>query len=377
VNELDAVLAAWKASCRRGQPAVLATVVRVTGSAYRRPGARMIFPVGAAPAGVISGGCLEGDLAERTGAVLESGQPRVQVYDMRSPDDIVWGLGLGCNGEIRVLLEKLSPEAEPELLRFLADCRERRRPGVVATVFDAGGESVPVVGTRLLLGEDGGRSGTLPDDALGARVLEDARGCLRDGRSAVRRYEIGTGAVEVFLEYLAPTVSLLVFGAGSDARPLVGLAKEIGWEVSVLDNRAGHATPERFPEADEVRVVEFDKLDSAGLRFDERTPVVVMTHHFLHDLDLLAFLLPRPLCYLGLLGPRKRAEKLLHELGARGVRPAPDRFLGLHGPVGLDIGAETPEEIALSIVAEIRAVLSERRGGFLKHRSEPLHDGSS
>ena len=109
MNELDTILEAWRASCRRRQPAVLATVVKVTGSAYRRPGARMIFPVGAAPAGVISGGCLEGDLRERVGAVLESGEARIQVYDMRSPDDIVWGLGLGCNGEIRVLLEKLSP----------------------------------------------------------------------------------------------------------------------------------------------------------------------------------------------------------------------------------------------------------------------------
>jgi xanthine/CO dehydrogenase XdhC/CoxF family maturation factor len=377
VNELDAVLAAWKECCRHGRPAVLATVVKVTGSAYRRPGARMLFPSGAPPAGVISGGCLEGDLAERIGAVLESGEARVQVYDMRSPDDIVWGLGLGCNGEIRVLLERLSPEPKPELPEFLAGCREARRPGVVATVFEATGESAPAPGSRLLLDLDGTRSGSLPENELGALVLEDARDCLRKGRSEVRRHEVGPVAAELFVEYLAPPVRLLVFGAGSDSRPLVRLAKEIGWEVGVLDNRAGYATPELFPEADQVSVVDFEKLESAGLSFDERTPVVVMTHHFLHDLKLLAFLLPRPLCYLGLLGPRQRAEKLLHELGGRGVRPAPDQFLKLHGPVGLDIGAETSEEIALSVVAEIQTVLAGRRGGFLKNRSEPLHDWPS
>jgi len=257
---------------------------------------------------------------------------------------------------------------------FLAGCRAHRRPGVVATVFEATGESAPAPGNRLLLDDEGGVSGELLDGELAERVLEGARACLREGRSGGRRYELGRVTAELLFEYLEPPVRLLVFGAGSDARPLVRLAKEIGWEVGVLDNRAGHASPEHFPGADQVRVVDFKELGSAGLEFDERTPVVVMTHHFLHDLELLAFLLPRTLCYLGLLGPRMRAEKLLHELGARGVRPAPDQFLKLHGPVGLDIGAETPEEIALSIVAEIQTVLAGRRGGFLRNRSEPLHD---
>jgi xanthine/CO dehydrogenase XdhC/CoxF family maturation factor len=326
---------------------------------------------------VISGGCLEGDLAERTGAVLESGEPHVQVYDMRSPDDIVWGLGLGCNGEIRVLLEKLSPETEPELVAFLARCREGRKPGVVATVFEAAGAGAPAPGSRLLLDENGTRSGDLPLDELGARVLEQATRCLREGRSEVGHHETPEGTAETLVEYVAPPVRLVIFGAGSDARPLVRLAKEVGWQVAVLDNRTAYASPDLFPEADQVRVVDFESLESAGLEFDERTPVVIMTHHFLHDLELLAFLLPRELCYIGLLGPRKRTEKLLQEMGARGVRPAPDRFLRLHGPVGLDIGAETPEEIGLSVVAEIQAVLAERRGGFLKNRSQPLHDRPS
>jgi xanthine/CO dehydrogenase XdhC/CoxF family maturation factor len=217
----------------------------------------------------------------------------------------------------------------------------------------------------------------MSEDEMGSRALDAARLSLREGRSALRRCQAGPVTAELLVEFIAPSVRLVIFGAGSDARPLVRLAKEVGWEAHVLDQRAGYATPGLLPEADSVRVVEYEKLDTAGLRFDQRTPVVVMTHHFLHDLELLAFLLPRSLCYLGLLGPRQRTEKLLHELGARGVRPAPERFLALHGPVGLDIGAETPHEIALSIVAEIQTVLSGRRGGFLKNRSEPLHDEGS
>jgi xanthine/CO dehydrogenase XdhC/CoxF family maturation factor len=353
---------------------VLATVVKVTGSAYRRPGARMIFPVGAAPAGVISGGCLEGDLQERVGAVLESGQARVQVYDMRSPDDIVWGLGLGCNGEIRVLLERLDPGDSPELPGFLAACRERRAPGTVATVFSVEGGPAPAPGERLLLDDDGTLGGTLSHDAIREALLRAARECLADGRSRVEELRAGPLRVEALVEYLAPTVSLQIFGAGSDARPLVRIAKELGWEVAVLDNRAAYATPGRFPEADSVRVVRFDRLDEERLALDARTPVVIMTHHFLHDRDLLRYLLPRQRGYLGLLGPRKRAENLLAQLRSAGELSDDARLPRLHGPVGLDIGAETPEEIALAIVAEIQASLAGRRGGYLEQRDEPLHD---
>jgi xanthine/CO dehydrogenase XdhC/CoxF family maturation factor len=374
VHETDAILDAWRGCRRRGQPAVLATVVKVTGSAYRRPGARMIFPVGAAPAGVVSGGCLEGDLAERIGTVLDSGEPRIQVYDMRSPDDIVWGLGLGCNGEIRVLLEKLDPASGVALPSFLAECREQRRPGVIATVFEVDGPAPPAVGERLMLRDDGTAVGDLSAPGFGPAVLKDAKECLRIGRSRVWVFEMEGSRAEALIEYLPPAVSLLVFGAGSDARPLVRIAKELGWEVTVMDNRAGHARPERFPEADSVRVIDFDKLGGAGLRLDGRTPAVVMTHHFLHDQEILAWLLPRSVCYLGLLGPRKRTENLLREIGSKGVKPAEETSLRLHGPVGLDIGAETPEEIALAVVAEIQAALSERSGGFLKDRTAPLHD---
>ncbi len=374
MKELGEILKLWEEAARQGRPAVLATVVKVTGSAYRRPGARMIFPSDRAPAGIVSGGCLEDDLAERARGVLSSGEPSIEVYDMRSPDDIVWGLGLGCNGEIRVLLEKLSPEGVNEQMTFLRECRERGSRGVMATVFQVGGGMDLAIGDRLMLRPDGAPSGSITGSRIFRRIADDAAACLSDRRSRVERYETGSGHAEALIEHLSAPVSLMIFGAGSDARPVARLAKELGWDVTVIDNRPAYATPEHFPEADSVRVCEYDRLDEAGLEIDERTAVVVMTHHFLRDLEILRFLIPKAQPYLGLLGPRQRTEKLLQELRSSGFEREAARPSALRGPVGVDIGSETPEEIALSILAEIQAVLTGRSGGFLKDRREPLHD---
>jgi xanthine/CO dehydrogenase XdhC/CoxF family maturation factor len=334
----------------------------------------MIFPSDRAPAGVVSGGCLEEDLAERAHEVLSSGKPSIEVYDMRSPDDIVWGLGLGCNGEIRVLLEKLSPEEGSVQMTFLRECRERGRRGVMATVFRVEGEADVNVGDRLMMHPDGGHIGSLTGSGIFPRLAEDAAACMRERRSRIGRYEAGSGHAEALIEHISAPVSLIIFGAGSDARPLARFAKELGWDVTVIDNRPAYATPEHFPEADGVRICDYDKLEQAGLDVDERTPVVVMTHHFLRDLEILQFLIPKALPYIGLLGPRKRTDKLLQELRTRGIDEGSARRCKLHGPVGVDIGSETPEEIALSILAEIQAVLAGRPAGFLKDRREPLHD---
>jgi xanthine/CO dehydrogenase XdhC/CoxF family maturation factor len=257
---------------------------------------------------------------------------------------------------------------------FLRECRKRGRRGVMATVFEVGGEVGAGIGDRLMLRPDGSRSGSIAGRDFFGRLIEDARACLEDRRSRVECYEGPSGRAEVLIEYLSAPVSLMIFGAGSDARPLTRLAKEIGWDVTVVDNRPAYATPEHFPEADDVRVCNYDRLEEASLEIDDRTTAVVMTHHFLRDLEILRFLMPMEVPYLGLLGPRKRTEKLLEELRSRGLAAESEQLQKLHGPVGVDIGSETPEEIALSILAEIQAVLAGRPGGFLKNRREPLHD---
>ncbi len=356
-------------------PGVLATVVRVEGSAYRRPGARMFFPDGGTPVGLVSGGCLEADLAERAAALAPGAAAEVAVYDMRSPDDIVWGLGLGCNGEVRVLLERTSPDA-PGHLAFLADRLATRREGVLVCVIDGGSDIPP--GTRLEFDEHGefrdpGKIAHLPARAL-AGLAEQGQSGLTDERSSIQRVEVESQSIEAFVEYLAPVPRLLVFGAGADAQPMVAGAAALGWSVTLLDHRESLLAQERFAIADERVLLD---LEAAGeeieARIDGRTCAVVMTHHFLHDLAILEALAAAPPAYVALLGPRKRREKLLEELAVKDVAVA--RLLPrLHGPAGLDIGSETPEEIALSLLAEIRAVLSGRGGGFLRDRVAPLHD---
>jgi len=318
--------------------------------------------------GFISGGCLESDLAEQGRAVLRSGDARVVVYDMRSPDDIVWGTGLGCSGEIRVLLERLDPADPPFHLDFLAECAESRRPGVLVSCFETRGAAPLEVGDCLALSGDGTRRASYgPPERVEAMCVA-ARETFDARRSEVRTLQLGEASAEVLCELALPPISLLVFGAGSDAVPLVRLAAELGWRVSVLDAREAYATAERFPAADRVRVVHPERLDPGSLGIDDRSAAIVMTHHFLNDRALLERLLPTGLPYIGLLGPRKRARKLLDELGAAAGTGR------VHGPAGLDTGSETPEEIALSVLSEVQAVLSGRGGGFLRDRAAPLHD---
>jgi xanthine/CO dehydrogenase XdhC/CoxF family maturation factor len=353
---------------------VLATVVRIAGSAYRRPGARMIFPAAGEPAGFVSGGCLEADLAEQAARVLASGEARSVVYDMRSPDDVVWGSGLGCSGEVRVLLERLDPAAPPFHLDFLGACAGRRRPGVLATCFEVHGVAPFGAGDYLTLDDEGVPRASWGEPARCAELLDAARRALAATASSSRTIELPGGHVEALLEYVAPPVALYVFGAGSDARPLVRLAAGLGWRVHVLDSREAYATAGRFPEADAVQVVDLERLDAAALPVDDRSAAIVMTHHFLRDRALIGRLLGTELRYVGLLGPRQRTLKLLAELAEEGRAPAAAARHRLHGPAGLDVGSETPEEIALSVLAEIQAVLQRRRGGFLRDRSGPLHD---
>ncbi len=336
----------------------------------------MLFLRDREPVGLVSGGCLEADLEQRAGGVFDSGESRTVVYDMRSPDDLVWGLGLGCNGEIRVLVELLDPRRPPEYFEFLERCLERREPGVVAGVFDVDGPTAVTLGTRATLSHDGSFRDALASAELSRLVERDATEVLSHRRTRAASYALQDGTAEVLIEYVAPPVSLVVYGAGSDARPMVDFAAKLGWQVQVFDHREVSARPEVFPGARSVRVVDFSRLGEDLPEIDESTAVIVMTHHFLHDLEVLQALLESPTPYIGVLGPRQRTANLLRELEKREVQPTPEQLDRIYGPVGIDIGSETPEEIALSALAEIRAVLSRRRGGFLRERRAPLHDES-
>lgn len=316
-----------------GAPAVLATVVQVEGSSYRRPGARRLLLADGTSTGSVSGGCLEEDIAERSRRVLASGQPELAVYDTAAENDLVWGTGLGCQGVVRVLLEKI-PAVRPAWIDTLAAHLRERRPTVLAVAFGGSGPA----GTRLA------------DEAAS-----------------------GDTEALLFCETIAPPPALLICGAGDDAQPLARLAKELGWHVTVADSRSALATRARFPTADRLQARPIADL-ARDWTSDEPTLAVVMSHRYADDLSYLRALLPRALGYVGQLGPRSRTDRMLRELAAEGGDLAPAQLAKLHAPVGLDLGGDTPESVALAIVAEIQARLSGRTPGFLRDRPGPIHD---
>ncbi|MDP3073332.1 MAG: XdhC family protein [Opitutaceae bacterium] len=331
MKELPAIVAALLAAPEKG--AVLATLVAAEGSSYRRPGARLLLLADGRRVGSISGGCLEEDVIARAAAVRATGQAEAVVYDTSSENDLVWGVGLGCHGVVRVLIELLAPQ--PAWAEALARRFEQRRAAELSIIH--GGEDRSAWGTRL----------AAPGD------------CADPGR--------------LFAETVAPPIALVIFGAGDDAQPLARLAHELGWRVTVADPRAAFATAARFPTAHRLLVGPANELVAQAAP-DATTLAVVMTHHYVHDVPLLRDLLARPLAYLGLLGPRQRAEKILADLAADGFTPTPEQRARLHAPVGLDLGADGPEPVALAILAEMQAALAGRDARPLRERTRPIHE---
>ena len=316
--------------CSDSPGGVLATLVAVEGSSYRRPGARMWVEADLR-IGSLSGGCLEEDLVERAKSVAATGRAELVVYDTRADDDVLWGVGLGCHGVVRILLERVSPC--PEWAATLADGLKAGK----TTVLDVAWHG--------------------PAAGLGTRLADPGNDRSRDG---------------VFRDVILPPTALAIFGAGDDARPLSRFALELGWRVTVADPRPDFLTEARFPGTAALvlgparELVPRSSLPSGSL-------AVVMTHHYRHDRPLLRDLLPLPLAYLGLLGPRARSERILADLAADGVAVTPAMQARLHAPVGLDLGAEAPEGVALSIIAEMNAVLAGRNGQPLRERTKPIH----
>jgi xanthine/CO dehydrogenase XdhC/CoxF family maturation factor len=374
LTDIAAMLSLWSTDGGGGRRGAMATVVYVKGSAYRRPGARMLVTADGCSAGMISGGCLEDDVREHAGRVMASGEPRLFTYDTTSPADIVFGLGLGCNGVVKVLIEPVRQGDGSDLLTFFAMCHDRRQAGRIATVF-ASEDAPPAarLGARLLRWPDGTRTTNFDDPALRS-MLHRALAATDGRRAAIRNLPLPDGGrIGVLLETIAPPVSLLVCGAGDDAIPLVQLAKQIGWHVTVADARPAYARPARFPAADAVICARPEDLAERSA-IGPQTLAVIMTHSFIRDKELLGLLLPRPCRYIGILGPRVRTQRLVDELAQEGSHLDQASLQRIHGPAGLDIGAETPEEIAVAIIAEMRAVLGHRSGGPLRLRVGGIHE---
>jgi xanthine/CO dehydrogenase XdhC/CoxF family maturation factor len=357
MKELNDILQAWR---EMTSTAALATVVRVQGSAYRRSGARMLIAGDGSAVGGVSGGCLERDVIQRAGSVMQGDRPVLVRYDTSLDPEGGSGYSLGCGGAIDVLIEPLNTPAGVGLMEWLA--ASQLRPGVMATVISQRHPSIPL-GQRMMIDESTA-AGSIGTEAFSQTVAEAGRLVLSSGRSTVSSYSTSGGTIEIFFELLNPPLDLLIFGGGSDAVPLVQFARALGWRVTVVDVRSAALDPGRVWEADAVIRCNVDQVADRVV-ISDCAAAVVMTHNFKHDSKLVRWLVSQPLRYLGLLGPRHRAEQVL--AGAAAAR--------LHSPVGLDIGADNPQEVALAIVAEITAVLRGRSGVPLSATDGPIHVG--
>lgn len=395
MRELREILAEWER--RKLEPLALATVVRTRGSAYRRPGARMLIAGDGTTVGSVSGGCLETEVAERARAVRAGDEPALLTFDTTDPSDILFGTGTGCRGVVDLLIERVPPHGEDPLasgetgtksdtfepasgaasplnvLRFASDRLRERKHGVVATVVIAPPGSGARPGDHLFLTE-GSRDAEseISDPLLAEAMTAAAREQLAGGASRLASLASAAGPVAVFLDRIEPPPSLIVFGAGYDAVPVVRLAEELGYEVILVDHRAAFATPERFPQAEAIHIGRpaevWERLPIAP-----ESSVVILTHNYALDRELLERLLPSPVSYIGLLGPALRKEQILEELWQEGLVLTEGALARLHAPIGLDLGADTPETVALAILAEMQAVRAGHTGGPLRERQGPIH----
>jgi xanthine dehydrogenase accessory factor len=369
-SEIAEVLAAIESLRKRGERMALATVVAVKGSTYRRPGARALVPETGDMVGNISGGCLEGDVLQVAKGVMGEGEARLVNFDLTADDEAVWGWGLGCNGAVEVFVEPV--EEAGEVAEPLRQALEEDRSIVLVTVLESG---VPGVerGSRVLVHPDGSHEKGLGDPRADELAVEAALAALDKSHSVKQEIEVGDHSLTAFIEVLEPPPRLLICGAGHDAIPVVKHAATLGWRPIVVDDREQFLNRERFPEAYQFVLVDRPTEAAAKAGVDSRTCVIVMSHNYLRDKDYVRSFLGTEVSYIGALGPRVRLESLLDDLAKEGVYPSEADLAKMHGPAGIDIGAEGPDEIAWAILAEALAVLRGRKAAFLRERKGPIH----
>lgn len=331
-------------------PLVLASVYETEGSTYSKAGARMLITGDGRFQGMLSGGCLEGDLAERAQSVLESGEPQTVTYDLGSSDEELWGLGVGCDGLMRIFLQPLTPAGEYQPFAALAGIFTADAAGAAITVLESSAGTLAPGATLVVHGAHRQAFG------IAERYREQLAGlgsaAMAARRSHTASIRVDGGTAELLVALVEPSPRVLILGAGLDAGPVLRLMVELGWRVTVQDHRPAYIANGHFDGAERVLCEPADRLAGA-VTLDRYAAVIVMSHHLATDRTYLRQLAASRIPYVGLLGPPHRKRRLLGDLGAAGESLA----ARLHGPAGLDIGADGPASIALSIVAQIHDML--------------------
>ena len=370
MKEIKAIIDGYDHLDRQTTQAALATVVRVEGSSYRRTGARMLVMDNGLWIGGISGGCLEGDALKRARLAIAKSSPTKITYDTTTDDEHQIGVGLGCNGIIDVLFTPLNFTDLNNPVEVLKRCmNERRQTHVLITITGLTGHWTSLKEGDVIRYVDADSLCLLDHATIQARLNERILARMAKGVSAPYRAEGEAGQVlEVFIEILSPEIHLVLWGHQYDVYPLTRLVKELGWRVTVVANPL-KVNRKIATLADAIVLPE----NAFDILFDAHTAIVLMSHDYKTDKLNLPIALATNAPYIGMLGPRVRSAKIWAELADEGRPIADDDFLRIHAPVGLDIGAVSPEEIALSLAAEIRASFSNRDGSYLRLRQTTIH----
>src|SRR3989337_537867 len=370
MKEIKDIIHSFDEAQKQGKQTALATVVHVDGSSYRRPGARMLITEEGQLTGAISGGCLEGDALCKALLVMSQKRSMLVTYDTMDEDDAILGIGLGCNGIIQVLIEPINPVEPNNSIQLLKTVASHRQKVVLITLFSLENKKDAQPGTCLLLRENEVTERNVP--ALKDILIKDGMQVLTAHQSLFRTYQSKNQNLTAFIELIEPVVSLIVFGAGNDVIPLVVMAEILGWENTVIDGRPAYAKKERFSPTCQVLVSKPEKV-LEQITIDKQTVFLLMTHNYNYDMAMLLQLLQKNVIYVGMLGPKKKLERILDEWEEQGIQLTKEQLASVHSPVGLDIGAEASEEIALSVLSEIKAVLSGKKGLSLHGNTGTIH----
>jgi xanthine/CO dehydrogenase XdhC/CoxF family maturation factor len=372
MKEITDIIKSYDEAQKAGKKSALATVVHVEGSSYRKPGARMLITEDGRLTGAISGGCLEGDALRKALLVMKEQRPMLAVYDTMDEDDATIGIGLGCNGIIRILIEPVIAEDSFNPIALLKLANEHRQHSVLVTFFSLSDRKLPQPGTQLLVNRNGNQAGESPYPELESALKNDTLAVLQSQVSCWKNFSLAIGEVTAFIEFVPPVITLVIAGAGNDVMPLVEFADIIGWETKVVDGRSNYAKRERFLKACQVLVAKPEQV-LQQIDLDDRTVFALMTHNYNYDKAMLLELCRRNVGYIAMLGPKKKLARMLDEFAREGIELMPENLFAIHSPAGLDIGAETPEEIALSIVAEIKAHFHNKNGQPLRNENQMMH----
>jgi xanthine/CO dehydrogenase XdhC/CoxF family maturation factor len=362
MHELKAIVQSYDQAIRSGSKCALATIVHVHGSSYRKPGARMLITENGDLTGAISGGCLEGDALKKALHVMYQNKPMVQTYDTMDDDDAILGVGLGCNGIIKVLIEPIDPTDDVsnpiEMIRYLIQDREC---GCIVTLFNTNFESSIHIGTKFAAKanhHDGrGRKDFLSDQSCVDSFINKS---ISNKESQWHDFEQVSCKMCAFFQFVPPSIQLLVAGAGIDVVPLAEMAHILGWDTIIVDGRPNYINKNPYSASCAIQLAKPEEVLSK-IQLDEYTYAALMTHNYNYDKKLLSILLAYDvLPYIGMLGSKTKIIRMLDEFNEEGLHISEEKMRIIHSPIGLDIGAENAGEIAASIIGEIQAIYAKK-----------------